>query len=100
MNKLAFLEELLAVCSFAPLIKRANTENVSNASDIPTGMMDQGPTPPYDRVKPDEAATRLPATASVAPTIIPGQLGAVTEARWPIDRKRFNRAYNSTGYYR
>lgn len=97
MNKLAFLDELLRCCSFAPIIKKAYEDNTI---DVPSGMMDAAPSPPQLIAVPDEAASRLPNTAHLPAAVKPGQLGGVTDAKMPIDRERFNRPYDAMGHNR
>lgn len=103
MNKLSFLDELLIVGSFAPIVKCAFTDgtDASNAADnssvvdAPAGLMSEGPTPPQITPIPDEAASRLPNSSAVHPAIKPGELGGVTDAAVPIDFKRFNRMFQT-----
>ena len=97
MNKMAFLDELLEHCSLASVVKRAYAEGSGNTIDVPAGMMDGDPTPPQLSVIPDEASSRLPATAGINPIVKPGLLGAITDATSPIDREKFNRCYDGSG---
>jgi hypothetical protein len=92
MNKLSFLDELMKLGGAMCLVKRAEMGDV-NTVDIPHGMMGSDPMPAGDRLVPDDAATRLPATAHLPSRIQGGSLGGVTQAKDPIDREKYNRAY-------
>jgi hypothetical protein len=91
MNKMSFVDELVKVGAMRCLLKRASDVNTI---DVPEGMMSNAPTPDAIRLHPDQAATRLPATAHLMSSLdMPGMLGSVTQAVDPIDREKFNRAY-------
>jgi len=95
MNKLSFLDELLEICSFAPLLKMGAGEI---AAEIPAGMMDDEASPPQQVLVPTEAETRLPDVLENQSVIVPGALGEVTEPEVAIDEKRFNRVYGAGAY--
>lgn len=100
MNKLSFLDELLRCTSFAPIVKQAYADYEANTIDAPAGMMDSTQSPPQIATVPDEASSRLQDTAHLPAAIKPGQLGAVTDAKAPIDQERFNRPYDAIGHRR
>ena len=75
--------------SIGVLVRRALTKRASDLSILHNEMA-----PTALEVNPTDATTRLP-DASKAPSLIrPGHLGAVTPSADPIDRERFNRAWN------
>lgn len=92
----SFLDELLKLGAARSLVKSAygggDSSGDINTVDIPHGMIGSEPMPEVDRVAPDEAGTRLQASA-VPSQIKPGILGKVSPSRQPIDRERYNRAY-------
>ncbi len=51
--------------------------------------------PPAMEVSPGDASTRLPDASAAPSQIRPGAMGGVTPSTDPIDRERFNRAWNS-----
>jgi hypothetical protein len=97
MNKISFLDELVRLGGATRMLKQAygGSEGTGETStvDIPHGMVGSDPTPESIRVAPDEAATRLPETAKLPSNIRPGRLGGISQAKDPIDRFKFNRAY-------
>lgn len=73
-----------------PMLKHAG------ADDAPHGLFGgNGDIPTPIEVKPDQAHTRLSTTPPASTGIIAGALGEVTGAKDPIDRQKFNRAYET-----
>ena len=93
MDLVSFVDELVKIGAMDCLRKRADDAGSTHTIDAPAGLMDTGPIPPQVFVAPYQAATRLPQTAHLAPTVEAGQLGGVTYPRDPVDREKFNRAY-------
>lgn len=94
MNKVSFLDELVKLGCCKQLLKRAS-DGGSESSEIPQGMASGDPVPDSIDVHPTEAQTRVPLTAHLPSPIHPGSLGGVTQAKHPIDRKRFNRSWRT-----
>ncbi|MFQ5352742.1 MAG: hypothetical protein ACE5D3_06685 [Candidatus Binatia bacterium] len=90
MNLISFLDELVKLGGVRCVIKRASDVNTV---DIPSGMVDDSPVPFHIDVWPHEAATRLPKTGKHLSSVPTGELGGVTQAKDPIDRDKYNRAY-------
>jgi len=94
MMLLSFVDELVKLGAGRQLVKTGEvTQGDLNTIDIPSGMMDSESPPVAELIVPDEAATRLPRTGHLAPQVVAGELGDVTDAKDPIDRERFNRLY-------
>jgi len=108
MNRRSFLDELnklasagdfrmggLVVGSRAPLnsigvlVRRALTKRASDLSVLHDEIA-----PTALEVIPTDASTRSPEGGKAPSLIRPGALGAVTPSATPIDRERFNRAWN------
>lgn len=90
MNLISFLDELVKLGGARCVIKRAAEVNTI---DIPSGMIDDSPVPFHIEVRPHEAATRLPITGGQMSAVPSGHIGGVTQAKDPIDRDKYNRAY-------
>ena len=90
MNLLSFVDELVKVGSFSRIIKIADQGGEN--SDIPSGMMSSEGVPDSIDVRPHDATTRTP--KSHLPSIVEsGNMGDISEAKDPLDRERYNRAY-------
>lgn len=89
MNLFSFADELMKVGAMDPIIqKHAGGEN------MPSGLVGSDPMPAEaDLIRPDEVSSRLPRTVSLKPAIVAATLGTVSQAKDPIDRIMFNRAY-------
>lgn len=90
MNKISFLDELVKLGCGKRLLKLAEG---SESSEIPVGMASSDPVPESIEVRPTDATSRVPLTAHLPTPIRPGALGGVTQAKTPIGRHRFNRAW-------
>ena len=88
MNLGSFVDELMKVGAMDPIKKHAST-----TVDVPSSMMDNGLVPESIDVRPDEAGSRLPRTGHLPPQVDGGNLGQVAQAKDPIDRQKYNRAY-------
>ena len=97
MNKMSFLDELLAVCPLMPIVKQAYDDGSADVMDAPAGMMSAESSPPQIAVIPDDADTRGATTLQATSEIKPGTLGPVTNSNVPIDMKRYNRVYEIGG---
>jgi hypothetical protein len=75
--------------SIGVLVRRALTKR---ATDLSTLHNEIAPT--AIEVNPSDATTRLPDAGRAQSLIRPGALGAVTPSADPIDRERYNRAWN------
>lgn len=95
MNMLSFVDELMKIGAMHPIIeKHAFAEGHDTTTvDVPHSMMGAGPVPPSINTRPDEAGTRLPRTGRLMPQVRAGELGGVAQAKDPIDRHKYNRAY-------
>lgn len=100
MNMLSFADELVRVSALRPLIEKhayaGGAEGIAHDTtsvDIPHSMAGSEAVPESIQVAPDEAATRLPETAHLPSIVQSGHIGGVAQAKDPIDRFRYNRAY-------
>lgn len=96
MNKISFLDELLKLGGATRVVKVAY-QGAADSSEAPQGMTGSGSVPESIRVAPHEASTRLPKTSHLPSQIKPGALGGVTQAKDPISKHRFNRAWRDSG---
>jgi hypothetical protein len=76
--------------SIGVLVRRALTKRASGL-----GAAHEEIAPPAMEVNPSDASTRLPDAAAAPSRFRPGVLGGVTPSTDPIDRERFNRAWNA-----
>ena len=95
MNKVSFLDELVSLGGVTHMLKRSDDAGASG--DAHPGLVGSGATPDSILVRPDEAGTRLPRTGHLPSSMVPGRLGGITQAKDPVDRLRFNRAYRERG---
>lgn len=97
MNLISFADELVKVGALRPLLEKhaygGDAAHDTTTVDIPHSMMGSGAVPESIRVAPDEAATRLPRTAHRPSIVQSGHIGEVAQAKDPIDRFKYNRAY-------
>jgi hypothetical protein len=76
--------------SIGVLVRRALTKRADGLSSLHKEVA-----PAAIEVNPADATTRLPDAGMTPSSIRPGRMGAVTPSADPIDRERFNRAWNS-----
>jgi hypothetical protein len=84
MNLYSFADELMKIGAMDPLMdKHAQNES------MPTGMVGSDPMPETLLLRPDEAASRVPLTATLPPAVSAGTLGRITQATSPVDNPTF-----------
>jgi len=94
MNLASFADELVKVGAAKTLVRKIASSQDVTTIDTPDGMMSASSPPPALTHRPDDASTRVPRAMKTAPMIVSGTLGPVAVAKDPIDREKYNRAYN------
>jgi hypothetical protein len=89
MNLLSFVDELVKVGAVSCMYKRG--ADITN-TEIPAAMMSPDHPPPFHRLAPDEAATRLP-NAGLPSQVQTGTLGTSSGAKDPVDQQTRARLY-------
>jgi hypothetical protein len=83
------LHRHLPTNSIGRLVRQALAKRASDLSALHDAIA-----PTAVEVNPADVSTRLPDGGRVSSLIRPGGLGAITPSADPIDRERFNRAWN------